>query len=125
MKTVDWETIYQNYMDYPVRFNEEGAIETPEGVGLPLQSAAQGDSTFAGVQNLDGPLERELLLEYNSELPDVDSLDIELLTQMPIGLMEVLKVQVAEDHKSYWTLTVDIVKELDDPAFNEEIVEQL
>lgn len=108
-----WPTIYDNYLNYTNRYDKEGMINVT-GDYLPLQAAVLNDDVSnVSITGNVGALERELLLEFGNSNPRINSLNPRELACLPIGLTEILRVQITDDHREYWKLTADITNKLD------------
>lgn len=77
-----------------------------------LQGAYLSDSSrhiTLRENNINGNIDQ--LIERDEEIPSIRELDQDALRNLPIGLTDILKQQITEDHIEYWKYTYDTVKE--------------
>jgi hypothetical protein len=108
--TDEWQQIQSNYDEYLQRYPDEGPVQTK--LEYPLQSHALLQGGFTG--NNRGDLERELLITFDDSLPDIDQLSIETLSELPVELMGILKIQVTSDHREYWKWTYWVLEDMNE-----------
>lgn len=123
MTNSEWQQIQSNYNEYLQRYPDEGIVQTK--LKYPLQSHALVQGGFTG--NNRGDLERELLITFEDSLPDVEQLSLETLVKLPLGLMDILKIQVTPDHRKFWKWTYWILEDINkqDSLFATELLENL
>ncbi|WP_336345309.1 hypothetical protein [Halalkalicoccus ordinarius] len=99
-----WTRISDKYDEYITRYPDEGLL----GGKLPLR-----DSILSGKGNyyeaIEGKLERECLIGYDSETSPIENLPSEIRMKLPIKLTQTLQVQVTSDNRHYWKTTYDTV----------------
>jgi hypothetical protein len=123
MTKSEWKQIQSNYSEYLRRYPNEGSAQAR--LKYPLQSHAIVQGGYTG--NIQGDLERELLITFDDSLPEIEDLSLDTLSKLPIELMDILKVQVSPDHREYWKWTFWILKDIneEESVFPEELVENL
>lgn len=123
MTNLEWQKIQSNYSEYLQRYPDEGIVQAK--LEYPLQSHALIQGGFTG--NNRGDLERELLITFDNTLPDIEQLSLETLAKLPIGLMDILKIQVTPDHRAFWKWTYWILEDINEEnsLFPTELVENL
>ena len=104
--------IKSNYEEYLESYPEDGMIATGHsGSEFPLQSAVLNQTGGTYVQNLSPP-EYNCLVEFDKSVPNIGSLPIEDLALLPIGLLDILKIQITHDHMALWEETAYVLSEL-------------
>lgn len=107
-----WKRIKANYEKYLEEYPEKGTITTGySGSEFPLQSAVLNQTGGTYVQNL-GPPEDHWLVGFDESIPNIESLPVGDLALLPIGLLDILKVQITHDHTALWEETAYVLSEL-------------
>lgn len=105
-----WPAIEEGYNNYLDRYPEEGMVQI-NGVKYPFQDAInKGNGSI--IDKNEGDLERECLVSFRSDIPSITQLPLEDLTQMPIGLARILKIQRTHDHDRLWAFVADLLSAL-------------
>jgi len=117
-----WDTIESSYGEYVNEYPENGMIGTGEESELPLQSSVMANGGFVGYN--EGMLEREKLIVCRDDIPSISDLPVDDLAMLPIGLTNILKVQVTPDHDQFWRETARYLLKInsDNEPLHDEIV---